>query len=99
MITVFLYGGSARFSANTAFDWECPVVGDSHKLILFLAQTGNKPDFRSACVELERYGFFDITLKDGRPILAESLNTPGMEVFRKHYEGAFEEGSSVVWYP
>lgn len=99
MTTVFLYGGSAKFVGAPAFDWAYPVVGDIHKLILFLAQNDNTADTNLALVELNRFGFSEITLGDGRPIVAESLNTPNMEVFRKHYEGALAEGSSVVWYP
>lgn len=97
--TVFLYGGSAQFSGVVAFDWAHPAVGNSHKLILFLAQANDTADINLAKAELARYGFSGIALGDGRPIVAESLNAANMEVFRRHYEGAFAEGSSVVWYP
>jgi hypothetical protein len=40
-----------------------------------------------------------LELMEGRPILAEVLNNPQMQAFQKHYEGAFAEGSSLVWYP
>ena len=99
MKTVFLYPGSAKFSGTSEFDWASPVVGDAHKFILFLAQQGKMADAHLAKVELERFGFQEIALGDGRPIIAESLNAPNMEVFRKHYEGALTEGSSVIWYP
>lgn len=99
MTTVFLYGGSARFSGVAAFDWACPAVGNSHKFILFLAQANDTADNNLAKAELARYGFSEIALGDGRPIVAESLNAPNMDVFRRHYEGAFTEGSSLVWYP
>ncbi|CAJ0816814.1 hypothetical protein LMG19087_02885 [Ralstonia wenshanensis] len=99
MATVYLYGGSAKFSGLNAFEWASPAVGSRHRFILFLAQTNDVADSGLALVELEQYGFSEIALGDGRPIVPESLNAPNMDVFRKHYEGALKEGSSIVWYP
>lgn len=95
---VIVYGGAARFSGRTHFTWACPAVGDTHKFILFLAQKEQISIPSLAITELESYGFVEIDLQEGRPIAVESLNNPKMAHFRKHYEGAIAEGSSIVWY-
>jgi len=95
---VVLYGSSGRFT-GAAFEWASPKLGDRHKFILFLAQSGSEPCQEAAEREVEQFGFSDVELAPGRPIDVESLNDPRMAVFRRHYEGAFAEGSSLVWYP
>jgi len=50
-------------------------------------------------MQLARFGFVELDVGRGRPIQVESLNDPSMHAFRRHYEGALDEGCSVVWYP
>ena len=99
MKTVILYPGSARFSGTASFDWASPTIGSAHRFILFLAQSDSEPDYDVAKREVESFGFSEIDLSEGRKIDVESLNDPNMAAFRRHYEGAFTEGSSLVWYP
>jgi hypothetical protein len=99
MKNVMLYPGSACFAGAVNFDWASPVIGSTHRLILFLAQDDSAPDHDIAMREVETFGFSEIELDEGRRIDVESLNDPSMAHFRRHYEGAFAEGSSLVWYP
>jgi hypothetical protein len=97
--TVILYPGSARFSGTANFDWASPTLGGTHRFMLFLAQSDSVPDHDLAKREVESFGFSEIDLREGRTLDVESLNDPKMAAFRRHYEGAFTEGSSLVWYP
>jgi len=97
--TVILYPGSGRFTGKTSFDWASPIVGSTHRFILFLAQSDSIPDLNAAKCEVELFGFLEVELGEGRKIDVESMNDPNMAAFRRHYEGAFAEGSSLVWYP
>lgn len=97
--TVILYPGSARFTGAASFDWASPTVGSIHRFILFLAQSDSFPDHDVAKCEVESFGFCEIDLGEGRKIDVESLNDPKMAAFRRHYEGAFAEGCSLIWYP
>lgn len=99
MKTVILYPGSARFAGAVRFDWASPTLGSTHRFILFLAQSESTPDHELAKREVESFGFSEIDLGEGRRIAVESLNEPSMAAFRRYYEGAFTEGSSLVWYP
>lgn len=99
MKTVILYPGSARFAGSASFDWASPRLGSTHRFILFLAQDGSVPDHDAAKGEVESFGFSDVALGEGRRVDVETLNDPNMAAFRRHYEGAFAEGSSLVWYP
>lgn len=99
MKTVILYPGSARFAGAASFDWASPTVGSTHRFILFLGQNDSTPDHEAAKREVESFGFCEIDLGEGRKIDVESLNDANMTAFRRHYEGAFTEGSSLVWYP
>lgn len=99
MKTVILYLGTARFTGTASFDWHSPIAGCTHRFILFLAQSDSVPDHDAAKREVESFGFSEIDLGEGRKIDVESLNHPNMAAFRRHYEGAFAEGSSLVWYP
>lgn len=99
MKTVILYPGSARFTGAASFDWASPALGSTHRFILFLAQSDSAPDHALGKREVESFGFSEIDLGVGRKIDVESLNDPDMAAFRRHYEGAFTEGSSLVWYP
>ena len=99
MKTVMIYPGSARFDGKTEFEWASPAPGSTHRFLLFFAQDESVSKLGLALQEVARYGFRDIELGEGRPIDVESLNDPAMAAFRKHYEGAFSEESSLVWYP
>ena len=99
MKTVILYPGSARFTGEASFDWAGPTVGNTHRFILFLAQSDSASDHDPAKREAESFGLSEIDLGEGRKIDVESLNDPNMAAFRRHYDGALTEGSSLVWYP
>ena len=99
MKTVYLYGGQAKFAGAPGVDWNSPEAGSTHKFILFVAQEEDAPQPEAAKHELARLGFIECQIGAGKPISVESLNEPQMRVFQKHYEGAFSEGSSLVWYP
>jgi len=99
MKTVFLYGGSGTFSDKCEFEWSSPEVGSVHRFILFMAQDAHVPQQTEALAELDRFGFVDVQLVEGKPIAVEVLNEPAMKVFQNHYEGALSEGCSLVWYP
>lgn len=98
MTTVVLYGGTGKYSGAGAFYWHSPEVGSVHKFILFMAQEGEEAQQEAAISELEKFGFTDLELGQGKPIAIEVLNEPQMQAFQKHYEGALAEGSSIVWY-
>lgn len=99
MNIVILYLGTARFTGGANFEWASPALGGSHRFILFLVQNDGLPNLELARLEVESFGFSEIDLSEGRQIDVESLNDPKMAVFRRHYEGALREGSSLVWYP
>jgi hypothetical protein len=99
MKTVFLYGGTGKYSGTAAFEWNCPEVGNTHRFILFVAQENNEAQQQVAINELEQFGFTELQVGEGKPIAVEVLNEPQMKAFQKHYEGALAEGSSIVWYP
>jgi hypothetical protein len=99
MKRVYLYGGSGKFAGSSAYDWNCPSIGSTHKLILFLAQDSDTPQQEIAERELSDFGFCEIQIGIGKPIDVEALNEPQMQAFQRHYEGAIAEGCSLVWYP
>lgn len=99
MTTVVLYGGTGKYTGASAFEWHSPEVGSVHKFILFMAHMGDETQHEEAVRELEKFGFTDLEVGQGKPIAVEVLNEPQMQVFQKHYEGALAEGSSIVWYP
>jgi hypothetical protein len=99
MKTVYIYGGTGTYHGVTDFEWASPEIGNRHDFMLFIAQDLDTPQEIAACLELEKFGFGELELMEGRPIIAETLNDPAMQAFQKHYEGAFNEGSSLVWYP
>jgi len=99
MTTIVLYGGEGAFAEGGAYEWEGPEAGSTRRFILFLAQDDAVSHEELALGELKRYGFHDARIVAGKPIAVEALNTPSMQAFRRHYEGAIEEGSSIVWYP
>ena len=99
MTTIFLYPGEGTYSAKGKFEWNSPEVGARHKFILFLSQESAQPAPALAMEAVVDYGFAQVTLGEGQPIVPESMNEPQMRVFSRYYEGAFAEGSSIVWYP
>jgi hypothetical protein len=94
-----LYPGEATYTGTCDFKWSSPEVGARHKLILFLSQAEGEPQQALAFQEISRFGFGQVVLKPGKPISVEALNEPKMQAFQKHYEGALDAGSSIVWYP
>ncbi|MDZ4359226.1 MAG: hypothetical protein U1B84_22885 [Variovorax sp.] len=99
MTRICLYGAEATYSGVCDFAWDAPPVGGRHTLILFLAQSDDASHEAEAASELAKFGFVDLHLGAGRPLEVESLNDPRMHAFSKHYEGALENGCSIVWYP
>ena len=99
MSIVYLYSGVGRFTGANGYDWACPGIGTVHKFILFLSQEMALSQQEQAELEMARYGFGELQIGEGKMIVVEALNSPGMQAFQKYYEGALSEGSSVVWYP
>ena len=99
MKTVYLYGGMAKFAGTGHFEWNCPVIGSTHKFILFISQNINELQESKALDELTKFGFSEVNLGIGKPISVDALNEPRMQAFQKHYDGALAEGCSIVWYP
>lgn len=99
MTTVYLYGGTGKYSGTGAFEWNSPEVGNTHRFILFLAHDSAEAQQETAMRELASFGFTELQVGQGKPIAVEVLNEPQMQAFQKHYEGALAEGSSIVWYP
>lgn len=99
MKTVFIYGGWGTYLGTSGYEWESPIAGSTHEFILFVAHEENQPQQDVAAQELQKFGFVNCEVGEGRPILVEPLNQPGMQVFQRHYEGASTEGASIVWYP
>ena len=81
------------------FEWNSPEVGSTHRFILFIAHGDDEAQEETAIQELEKFGFTELQIGQGKPIAVEALNEPQMQAFQKHYEGALAEGSSIVWYP
>ncbi len=98
-VFVYVYGGCGTFLAPAVYDWNHPVSGNAHRFILFLAQQLDASDEERALSELHKFGFASPEILEGRPIHVEALNLPTMQAFHKHYEGALQEGVSLVWYP
>jgi hypothetical protein len=96
---VVIYGGQGKFGGKPQFEWESPNAGSTHNFMLFAAQNDGDSNTAFAHAELARMGFVDVELRDGKPIDVEVLNEPSMATFRRHYEGALDEGFSLVWYP
>lgn len=67
--------------------------------MLFLSRGEDKPAEADAPSEVERYGFRNVDVMEGRKIVVEALNDPKMQVFQRYYESAFNQGSALVWYP
>lgn len=99
MTKVFLYGGTGKYSGAGGFELNCPEIGGTHRFILFLAHKSNEAQQEAAAHELEKLGFTELQVGQGKPIAVEALNELQMHAFQKHYEGALAEGSSIVWYP
>ena len=96
MTTVYLYGGSGKYSGTGAFEWNSPDIGSTHKFILFVAHESDEAQRGIAILELERFGFSELEVGQGQPIAVEALNEPQMQAFQKHDECALAEGSSIV---
>ena len=96
---VYIYGCEGEFTGKADFHWESPQVGDAHKFMLFLAQDEDAPCINLAMQEIIKFGFSDVQISTAQPIAVEALNDPRMAAFKRHYEGALNEGSSLVWYP
>ena len=100
MTTVYLYGGKAKYVGGEEQLWHSPKPGSTHKIICFIVQQASASEEGVASLEVAKLGFTEIQLGAGKPIHVEALNDPQMEaLFRRHYEGALEEGFSLVWYP
>jgi len=99
MPTVFVYLSEATYRGPSEFPWHSPDEGARHKVMLFLSQDHASASEAAATSELARFGFSEVSLKQGKPITVEALNAPNMQAFHKHYEEALSAGSSVVWYP
>lgn len=96
---VYIYGCEGEFTGEADFQWESPKAGNAHKFMLFLAQGNDAPCINLAMQEIIKFGFSDVQINTAKPIAVEALNDTRMEAFKRHYESALKEGSSLVWYP
>jgi hypothetical protein len=99
MPTIYLYGGEGTYTGAEEKLWHSPSLGSTHKFICFIAQDIDESQEDNAIQEIEKLGFTEIRIGEGKPIHIQVLNQPQMQAFQKHYEGALEEGFSLVWYP
>ena len=68
--------------------------------MLFLRQDVDMPTRHVALAEIARFGFVQVKLMgDGRKIVVESMDDAKLAAFRKNYEDALADGSSLAWYP
>lgn len=98
MTTIYLYGGEGKYTGAEEKLWHSPDLGSTHKFICFIAQNLDASQEDNAKREIAKLGFTE-RVGEGKPIHVEALNQPQMQDFQKHYEGALEEGFSLVWYP
>lgn len=99
MKTVVLYGFRGRFAVEPEYEYKCPVMGDAHNCLLFIAQDSQELDFEAAIKEGLRYGFSELENLRGNPLIVDVLNTDTYRGFAGFYEEALQEGSSLVYYP
>jgi hypothetical protein len=99
MKTVIVYGFRGRFNGKPEHEYKCPVIGESHNCMLFIAQDSQELNFEGAINEGLRYGFCELEELRGNPLKVEVLNTESFRGFSGFYEEALEEGSSLVYYP
>jgi hypothetical protein len=99
MTKIIRYAGEGTFSTSGSFEWDSPEVGSRHKFFLFIAQEAATPRQLIALQEAGRYGFVDIELEEGELVVAEAMKAPQLQVFAQYYEGALNEGSSLVCLP
>jgi hypothetical protein len=99
MTIVAIYGFKAQYSGDSEYEWNHPVIGATHKCMLFLRQDSDSGEFETAISECRKYGFTDIEdLRYGK-LQIEVLNTDLYRGFAGFYEQALTEGSTLVFYP
>jgi hypothetical protein len=98
MSVIYIYRGSGRFGGG-AFEWNNPPLASKHEFMLFLLQDKDEAMQQAAHAEVDRFGFKQVRLFPGKKIVVEALNDPAMAEFRKNYQDALKDGSSLVWYP
>ena len=96
---VYIYPGAGRFRGGE-YTWASPMPGAKHDFMLFMRQDENAPKQKEALAEIGRFGFTDVRfIAQGREINVEMLNAAELANFRKNYEDALKDGSSLAWYP
>jgi hypothetical protein len=98
MSVVYIYRGSGRFGGG-AFEWNNPPLGSKHEFMLVFLQEKDEAMQQAAHAEIDRFGFKQVRLFQGKKIVVEALNEPANAQFQKNYQDALKDGSSLVWYP
>jgi hypothetical protein len=95
---IFIYAASGRFN-RSEFEWSSPQPGATHDFMLFFRQAADVPMERAALAAIRRFGFENVQfMSEGKPFDVDALNTPSLAPFRKNYEDAWADGSSLAWY-
>lgn len=99
MTTVYIYPARGTFRGGE-FQWNSPLPGAKHEFMLFMAQEEDAPKQKEALALIARFGFADVHfIAEGREINVQMLDVPENAKFRRHYEDALRDGSSLAWYP
>jgi len=99
MTVVVIYGFTGKYSGNSEYTWNHPEVGATHKCMLFFRQASDSDQSQAAAAECRRYGFTDIANMRYGKLQVEVLNTDLYRGFAGFYEGALQEGSTLLFYP
>ena len=99
MTVVLIYGFTGKYSGNSEYAWNHPEIGATHKCMLFLRQESDSSEYELAMAECRRYGFIDIENVRYGKLQIDVLNTDLYRGFAGFYEGALQDGSTLVFYP
>lgn len=99
MTVVVIYGFTGKYEGNGEYEWNHPELGATHKCMLFLRQESDSSEYQAAVAECRRYGFTEIEDMRYGTLQVEVLNTDLYRGFAGFYEGALQEGSTLLFYP
>lgn len=99
MTVIVIYGSTGKYSGNGEYKWNHPEAGATHKCMLFLRQDSDSNEHLAAVAECAKYGFTEIENMRYGTLRVEVLNTDLYRGFAGFYEGALQEGSTLVFYP
>ena len=99
MTVIVIYGFTGKYAGNAEYEWNHPEVGATHKCMLFLRQDSESNEYQTAVAECGRYGFTEIENMRYGTLQIEALNTDLYRGFAGFYEGALQDGSTLLFYP